>query len=196
LQAVGFSNVTGIDLSEDAIQRCHAGGLVKTAVMDATNPQYADRSFDLLIASDVLEHISDEGSALRNWLRILKPGGQLLVCVPAFTFLWSHHDTVNHHQRRYTSKRLRSALERAGFSVDRASYWNLSLFLPVAGVRLAQRAVSPEARGAGQLHASSPLVNSILYALLRAENHLLFSSLPFPFGVSVFAIARRPASIA
>ena len=77
------------------------------------------------MASDVLEHIADEAADLRNRLRMLKPSGRLLVCVPAFTFLWSHHDAVNHHLRRYTSKALRAAFDRAGFVIDRASYWEL-----------------------------------------------------------------------
>jgi SAM-dependent methyltransferase len=161
--------------------------------MDATNPQYADQSFDLLIASDVLEHIGDEGPALRNWLRILKSGGHLIVCVPAFTFLWSHHDTVNHHQRRYTRKTLRCALDRAGFAVRRTGYWNFSLFFPVAAVRIVQRALGPSDNPtAGQLHASSPPVNSVLYALLRTENRFLLNFCSFPFGISVFAITSRP----
>jgi SAM-dependent methyltransferase len=192
LHGAGFSNVTGIDLSEDAIHRCHAGGLTNTAVMDATNPRYPDQSFDLLIASDVLEHIADEATALRNWLGILKPGGRLLVCVPAFMLLWSDHDTVNHHQRRYTSTALKAALDRAGFVVDRASYWNFSLFFPVAAVRLVQRAVvRSEGQKRGQLRPTASLVNAALYTLLRAENHLLLNSYPFPLGLSTFAIASR-----
>lgn len=195
LHAAGYTNVTGIDLSEDAIRRCHSVGLANTEVMDATNPRYADQSFDLLIASDVLEHIADEVTALRNWLRILKPGGRLLVCVPAFMFLWSDHDAVNHHQRRYTIKALRAALNRVGFVVDRASYWNFSLFFPVAALRLVQRAVArSEGQKRGQLRPTATLANAALYALLRAENHLLLNSCPFPLGLSTFAIASRESS--
>jgi len=195
LYAAGFSNVTGIDLSEDAIQRCHAAGLANTVVMDATDPQYKEQSFDVLIASDVLEHICDEGAALRNWLRILKPGGHLLVCVPAFMFLWSDHDAVNQHQRRYTSKALNGALAQAGFVVHRANYWNFSLFFPVAAVRVLRRMVARSSgQKAGQLHASPQLVNTLLYSLLRAENHMLLQSFRFPFGVSAFAVASRPHS--
>jgi SAM-dependent methyltransferase len=193
LHASGFTHVTGIDLSESAIHRCHEAGLTNTAVMDATNPQYADESFDLLIASDVLEHITDEGTALRSWLRILKPGGRLLVCVPAFMFLWSEHDTVNHHQRRYTSTTLKEALKRGGFMVDRLSYWNFSLFFPLAALRLVQRTVaSSEVYPGGNLRPSAPLTNAILFALLKAENYLLLNSCRFPFGGSTFAIASRP----
>jgi SAM-dependent methyltransferase len=195
LHGAGYTNITGIDLSEDAIRRCHAGGLTNTAVMDATNPRYADDSFDFLIASDVLEHIADEEAALRNWLRLLKPGGRLLVCVPAFMFLWSDHDAVNHHLRRYTSKSLRAALNRAGFAIDRAGYWNFSLFFPVAAVRLLQRALArSDGQKRGQLRPSASLVNAGLYTLLRVENQLVLNSCPFPFGVSTFAIASRRRS--
>jgi SAM-dependent methyltransferase len=195
LHAAGYTNVTGIDLSEDAFRRCHSVGLANTEVMDATNPRHADQSFDLLIASDVLEHIADEATALRNWLRMLKPGGRLLVCVPAFMFLWSDHDAVNHHLRRYTRKTLRATLNRAGFAIDRAGYWNFSLFFPVAAVRLIHRAVArSDDQKRGQLRPAAALVNAALYTLLRAENHLLLSSCPFPLGVSTFAIASRQSS--
>jgi len=188
----GYTNVTGLDLSEEAVRRCHAVGLSNTAVMDATRPQYADQSFDLLIASDVLEHIADETTALANWLRILRPGGRLLVCVPAFMFLWSDHDVVNYHRRRYTRNMLGAALNTAGFVLDRASYWNFSLFLPVTTVRLMQRAlVRPKSQKSGQLRPVASLVNAALYTLLRVENHLLANFCPFPFGLSSFAIARR-----
>ena len=192
LHSAGYAKVTGLDLSEEAVRRCHAVGLSNTAVMDATHPQYADQSFDLLIASDVLEHIADETTALRNWLRILRPGGRLLVCVPAFMFLWSDHDAVNYHRRRYTRKMLEVALNKAGFAIDRAGYWNFSLFFPVTTVRLLQRAVArPKSQKRGQLRPATALVNAALYTLLKFENHLLSNSCPFPCGLSSFAIARR-----
>lgn len=196
LHAAGYTNVTGIDLSEDAIRRCHSVGLANTEVMDATNPRYADQSFDLLIASDVLEHIADEATALRNWLRMLKPGGRLLVCVPAFMFLWSDHDAVNHHLRRYTRKKLRAALDRAGFVIQRAGYWNFSLFFPASALRLIHRAAArSERQKRGQLRPTLSLVNAALYTLLRVENRLLLNSCQFPVGVSTFAIASRESSL-
>jgi 2-polyprenyl-3-methyl-5-hydroxy-6-metoxy-1,4-benzoquinol methylase len=192
LQQSGYMNVSGLDLSEEAVRRCHAVGLSKATVMDATHPQYADQSFDLLIASDILEHLDDESTALRHWLRMLKPGGQLIVCVPAFGFLWSEHDAVNYHRRRYTRKMLRTALARVGFAIDRASYWNFSLFLPVAAYRVIQRVVAlPESRMNGHLRPGRPFVNTALYALLKVENHVLASFCLCPFGLSSFAIARR-----
>jgi 2-polyprenyl-3-methyl-5-hydroxy-6-metoxy-1,4-benzoquinol methylase len=192
LHRKGYKNVTGLDLSEAAVRRCHAVGLSNTAVMDATHPQYANQSFDLLIASDVLEHIADEATALGNWLRILRPGGRLLVCVPAFMFLWSDHDVVNHHRRRYTRKMLRAALNTAGFAIDRAGYWNFSPFLPATTMRFIQRArLRPKPQKSGQLRPTASLVNTALYTLLKLENHLLASFCRFPCGLSSFAIARR-----
>jgi SAM-dependent methyltransferase len=160
--------------------------------MDASRPQYRDQSFDLLIASDVLEHIADETTALENWLRILRPGGRLLVCVPAFMFLWSDHDVVNHHRRRYTRKTLRAALNTAGFAIDRAGYWNFSIFLPATTVRLIERVrVRPKLSNSDQLRPCASLVNVALYTLLRVENYLLANFCQFPCGLSSFAVARR-----
>jgi SAM-dependent methyltransferase len=192
LQGAGYAHVTGIDVSEEAIRGCHAAGLSRTAVMDGTMPGFRDGSFDLVIASDVLEHIADEATALRSWARILRPGGRLVLFVPAFMFLWSSHDEVNHHRRRYTRAVLSARLGRAGFVVDRTGYWNVGLFLPVAGLRLIQRTWRrPALRTAGQLRPTGALTNAALFALLRLENRLLPSACPLPVGVSLFAIASR-----
>lgn len=190
LKGQGFRRLQGIDIDERAIEICRQKGIADVHVGNAESTWFKDQQFDMIIASDILEHIKDEDKALREWNRILKKDGELLIFVPAFQFLWSRHDEVNHHYRRYSKSGLIGTLERNGFKVKRVSYWNFSLFLPVALVRLSQRFL-PSRRGSGdQLHEVNRFVNKTLESILRFENMFL-TGMSFPFGVSLFAIAGK-----
>ena len=191
----GYKTVRGIDISADAINRCRAAGL-DAQVMDAQKLTFPDESFDLLTASDVLEHLPDEAAALREWRRILKPGGVLIVFVPAFMFLWTEHDVVNNHCRRYTRATLVRPLAAAGFHIERSSYWNTALFPAVAIVRVLKRCfgqqkVADAANVTGDMFALPAPLNRALLGLLQVENRFLKWGVNWPFGVSVMAVAKK-----
>lgn len=189
----GFPRVTGIDSSPAAIARCREQGLGGALLMDAARPDFAPGSFDVVVASDVLEHLDDPVGAARAWWRILAPGGWLIAFVPAFPFLWSAHDEANEHRRRYTRAGLLADLASAGFTAERSSYWNCLLFAPAALARLAGR-LGPRADAGGLPPAPPPgPVNRALAGVLRAENRLLSLGARWPFGLSVLALARKPA---
>ena len=106
LQQMGFKNVCGVDISPESIRLCRQIGIESVSLADAANLNFCANSFDVIVASDILEHIEKDDEALKNWQRILKPNGKLLVFVPALKVLWSHHDVLNHHCRRYQKKTL------------------------------------------------------------------------------------------
>ncbi|UOQ98181.1 class I SAM-dependent methyltransferase [Hymenobacter sp. 5317J-9] len=198
LRAAGYLDVTGIDVSAPAIELAHARGVANASLMDGAALEFTDGRFDVVVASDVLEHIEDEARALREWTRVLKPGGQLLVFVPAHAYLWSEHDVVNHHYRRYSRQDLVGALQRAGLRTRRSSFWNAAMYFPTAALRLGRRLVSgpvspiKKAGSTGDLRHFSGPANSLLLWWVKAENRLLrFFNLPL--GVSVFALAQKPA---
>ena len=199
LRAAGYADVTGIDVSPPAIELARARGVPNVALMDGAALEFADARFDLVIASDVLEHIEDEARALREWARVLRPGGRLLVFVPAHAYLWSAHDVVNHHFRRYSRRGLAGALAGAGLRVRRSSFWNAALYFPTAALRLGKRLVQgPAAPGprpgdTGDLHHFPGPANRLLLAWVKAENRVL-RRLDLPLGVSVFALAEKPAA--
>ncbi|MEO8762192.1 MAG: class I SAM-dependent methyltransferase [Bacteroidia bacterium] len=193
LKKEGFENISGADFSEEAVAKCKQRGL-QAYEMDAHNLQFEPNSFDMLVASDSLEHLEFDEKALKNWFTILKPGGKLLVFVPAYLFLWSEHDTVNHHYRRYTKTELTHKLEQAGFTVKRSGYWNFMMFFPTAVFRILQQVknkISPTKKPKNQLESFNPVVNKILITWLKVEN-AIFKTMPFPCGVSVFAEVTKP----
>jgi len=193
LHDCGYTRLTGIDISADAIRLCQQRQLGDVRVMDAQRPDFPPASFAMITASDVLEHLADAPGALRAWHALLRPGGTLVVFVPAFMFLWSEHDVVNQHFHRYTAHELVGLLKKSGFVIQRKGYWNFALFLPVALVRLAKKFLPsrPDSAPAGDIKPTPRFINRLLTFLLREENSLILLGLNFPWGVSAMVVAKK-----
>ena len=110
----GLGEAEGVDFSADAVEFCRRRGIerVQQAVLEQL--PFDDGRFDVVIATDVIEHLDDDRRALAELRRVTAPGGRLVVTVPAYTWLWSRHDESMHHRRRYTAGRLSAADERRG----------------------------------------------------------------------------------
>lgn len=191
LEALGFKteNLYGIDISDSAIINCKANGIQNSFVMDAQDITLIE-TFDIIIASDCLEHLEDDKKALKNWKSLLKIGGTMYVFVPAFMSLWSYHDTINMHYKRYTNEELKSKLLAENLAIVKASYWNFLLFLPVYTFRKLSSILNKNKKGEGDISIGNSFVNSSLLHLIILENKLL-KAIDFPFGVSTFCIAKR-----
>lgn len=144
-------------------------------------------SFDLIVLLDVLEHVEDDRASLLNLARVLKPGGHLVMTVPAFPFLWSGHDDAHQHRRRYRRRGLVDKLTAAGLRPRCVTYYNSLLFPLIAAMRLLKRAGQP----GDDLWMPSRIVNSVLGAVLGVER-IAVGRLPLPAGVSLIACARKP----
>jgi SAM-dependent methyltransferase len=158
---------------------------------------FADASFDVVGAFDVIEHCEPEADALRELLRVLEPGGRLLASVPAYQWAWTDHDVANGHYRRYTRERAVAALESAGFEVRRATYGFTGVF-PAFAVERAVRAVRHRfSRGRSgpadvvDVPQVGPTLERILLALCRWDARML-AHRDLPFGSSVFLAAVKP----
>lgn len=198
LGAIGLA--FGLDSAPEAIAFARSRGVERLAQGSITAPPFANGAFDCVLALDVIEHVDDDIGILSSLFKILRPGGHLIVTVPAFDALWSEHDEINHHKRRYRAPQLKALIENAGFQTDRVTYCNTALYLPVLVTRKAKnlaRALNLR-RGGNADHALKSdlgdypsLVNDGLYKLMRGETRLM-EHVNLPFGVSILAVATRP----
>jgi SAM-dependent methyltransferase len=144
-------------------------------------------SFDLIASFDVIEHIEDDLAALKTLRAHMTPQSRLFITVPAYQWMWSAHDTHNHHFRRYTKAQLKALLSQAGFSIERSSYFNCLLFPLIASVRLLQNRLKAP-RMAEEIVPHS-FVNKIFETIFSLEKYVLKIT-NLPFGVSIFAIVK------
>lgn len=182
-----FGTVEAIEI--DPAARAIAGERLGRPVGDAPLPALpgVERgAYDLVAVLDVVEHIEDDVAALAAMKSLLRPGGKILIAVPAHQWMWSAHDTVNHHHRRYSPKTLTSAIRAAGLKPDRLGWMNSLLFPLAVAARLAGKLTgrddsddSPPAR---------PL-NAVFEAIFRLERHLV-GRLPLTPGLSIVTLAR------
>lgn len=126
---------------------------------------------DLVLMLDVLEHVQDDVALLQHWMRGLEPGTQIVISVPAFNWLWSPHDEVLGHYRRYTRRGLIKVLQSAGLKVEACSYFFGAVLPLVALVRLLSR--KQKDRSSSDLRQHSSLVNSILARIGKIEARCL-----------------------
>jgi len=187
LRARGFSKIYGIDISKSAIQACRRLKL-NASLQSAEKTNFADDFFGAVIASDVLEHTSSDIRTMGEWHRILKPGGRLLLFVPAFMHLWSASDDINHHRKRYRLPELAKLAKRHGFIVKETSYWNFTLYMPHFFATKVKNLLNVQTPS---LHAVNPFFNSLLYGLFSLENACIALGIKFPFGVSCFALLEK-----
>jgi SAM-dependent methyltransferase len=148
---------------------------------------FADASFDLVTCLDVVEHTPDDRRTLRELRRVTRPHGTLVVTVPAYQALWSAHDVVNGHYRRYRVPELRAAAQEAGWHHLRDSYFNALLLAPAAVVRLTRRRAGPDA-GRSELGLTPEWLNGLLEWPLRVEAAMLRGGARLPFGLSLLAV--------
>lgn len=190
-----FGTVSGCDRSPRALALARARGVTAFAA-DLASAELGEDQYDLITAIDVLYHraVSDEAAVLKKFYRALRPGGVLIVHLPAFELLRGDHDLAVHTRRRHTSGTLKPLLAAAGFSLERLGYRLGWLFLPLLALRAGQRLRrhrSPAVAIRSDVATVAPRRNRLLLALCRAERYLS-GDRPLPWGTSLLAVARKP----
>jgi SAM-dependent methyltransferase len=187
-----FGDAIGLDPAPEAAQYCRLRS-VPMIVGSGMELPFADASFDAVLALDVIEHVPDDVALLCEARRVLRPGGVLVVTVPALPWLWSAHDDVNHHYRRYTLSTLRGSLRAGGFRPRQISYYN-AILLPLA---IARKFINR--LGHSDEHHLEDLpapVNAMLRGVLGLEGRLIRRR-NLALGASLIAAAHpvvRPAA--
>ena len=182
----GFGHVEGLELDDEAreLSERRLGRKVLSSPLPELR-DVADRHYDLIGAFDVIEHIDDDGAAISSIATKLKPGGKFVMTVPAHQWMWTAHDVVNHHKRRYSKSTLRQLVQGSPLKLERIGYFN-SLLFPLA---IAERATS-KLRGKSDADVKLPsaVLNAALEKVFAAERYLV-GRLPLPPGLSLFAVA-------
>jgi len=180
----------GVDFSEEAVAFCHRRGLdgVRRAALEEL--PFPDDRFDLIIATDVIEHLDDDGRALAELRRVAAPGARLVITVPAYRWLWSQHDESHHHKRRYTLRRLRAPVKATGWHPVVSSYYYTALLPAVAAVRAIGKLRS-SSNGRSDLAMTPPGLNRVLELPVRGEAALVERGVRLPFGVSLGMVAEN-----
>jgi SAM-dependent methyltransferase len=183
--------VTGIELSETSVALARERAVGEVIAGSVLEMPFADHSFELAVSLDVVEHLEDDLGALRELRRTVAPGGALLVTVPAYQWLWSGHDEINHHHRRYTRRTLQQVAERAGWHQVRTTYFN-SLLLPAAIVLRVLDRVNRAKTTETSLDLWIPPapLNWLLERPLALEAALISRSGRIPAGLSLLAVFR------
>lgn len=182
-----YGDAEGVDVSEDALAFCRERGIEKVKLGAGEELPYEDGTFDLVTAFDVVEHMDDDLAGLKEFRRVLRPGGRVLLFVPTFMFLWGLQDEVSNHRRRYRLPELKRVLEQAGFEIERSSYANITFFLPILMVRKFMRLTGIRTDTENSINISA--LNGVFGWLFSLESKVLrFMNLPF--GVSGLCVAR------
>jgi SAM-dependent methyltransferase len=186
-----YGPVTGLEIADASITWARNRGIGEIVKGSITEAPFPDDRFDFAVCLDVLEHIDEELAALRELRRILRPGGRLLVTVPAYQSLWSEHDVINHHKRRYTRASLASVATAAGWVTAWTTYFNGTL-LPAAAMHrrlsMLRRSVDEPV---SDLELTPRRLNGLLALPLTAEAWAIGHGWRLPAGLSLMAVLRK-----
>lgn len=183
-----FGAVTALEPDDES--RAYASERLGLAVDTGLLPDglpYAPESFDLVCAFDVVEHVDDDAASVRALARLVKPGGAILTTVPAYQWMWSHHDVLHHHKRRYRLPAYRALFEAAGLTIETATYFNTLLFPLAAVQRTAKRLLGDKSADDAMPPAA---LNKALASVFSLETPLATGP-GLPFGLSIAVIARK-----
>ncbi|MFN7971472.1 MAG: class I SAM-dependent methyltransferase [Acidobacteriota bacterium] len=189
-----FGKAFGVDFSPDALAFCRRRGkpyLLRTR-LEALGVR--DASFDVITILDVLEHIDDDAKVLASLLRALKPGGRLIVTVPAYPFLWSEHDEALHHKRRYRVRELAERVTSAGFVIRRMSGLVTSFLPLIVFFRMVQKLFPHKGGPKTSFLVLPKIANDVLKGILMTEVEIS-TRVGFPAGVTLYLVAEKPATV-
>jgi ubiquinone/menaquinone biosynthesis C-methylase UbiE len=188
-----FGQAVGMEMSQEAIRFLKRRSLKHVVRSDAEQAlPFKNNSFSLITCLDVLEHLDRDQSLLNEMLRVCQEGGHVLVTVPAFNLLWSPHDVVLHHRRRYTRTGLLGQVRTLDCQVIKASYYNFMLSLPILAVRKLKALFSEKGKSQSDFFINLPEVLNRSLSILYKLEILGLRLFHYPYGVSLLLVLRKP----
>jgi len=189
-----YGPVTGLEIADASVHWARNRGIgevIQGSIMEAPFP---DGRFDFAVCLDVLEHIDDELHALRELRRVMRADATLLVTVPAYQSLWSEHDVINHHMRRYTRATLAAVAAEAGWATEWTTYFNGCLLPAAAAHRRLSRLRRSVDEPVSDLELTPVRLNALLQAPLNLEAWAIGRGWRIPAGLSLMAVLRKGAA--
>ncbi len=190
-----FGWICATDRSVDAMRFAQQKNVTRTAVCDATALPFADGSMDLILAFDIIEHVEDDRGMVEELARVLKPGGAAAIHVPAWPSMWSRHDEVLEHKRRYTRRGLRALLEASTLDIEYLGWASAAILPPAFALRSVRRSDDSggpnDNAGSADIFSLPEPLNTIARGVYRVEAEIAATT-GLPFGMSLAAIARKP----
>jgi len=188
-----FGVVVSIEPDKETVSFARKNLKVDCRVGDLPNnlPEFTNQ-FELITLFDVLEHVEEEHESLQTIHGLLSDDGNLVLTVPAYQWLWSDHDVALHHKRRYTTKRLRTALEKAGFEIQTMTYYTTLLFPIAAVVRLLNK-IKPKPydhQPEYKVKVPNPIINFLFGCVMKFEK-ILLKFMNMPFGLSIICVCKK-----
>lgn len=185
--------VSGLDISETAAAVARSRGHADIRVGRVEELPWDDDTFDLIVSLDVIEHTPDDRVTLGELRRVTRPGGFALITVPAYQMLFSAHDVVNHHYRRYARTTLDTAASDAGWKTQFTTYFNSILLPPAAIVRLVQRRSREQPKARSDFEMTPAWMSGLLELPMRGEAAWVQSGRRLPAGLSLLALLAKPS---
>jgi SAM-dependent methyltransferase len=191
-----FGEVTSLEYDEFCCKFLKEKTGIEAVNASLTDLPFEDDSYDIICAFDVIEHIEEDSKAIEEIYRVLRPKGKYFLTVPAFQSLWSNHDVINHHFRRYRKNQINKLIVNKKLKIDDSTYFNFWLFIPISIVRfilnnISRKKDSDSTGSDNEIMQSSKIVNEILYRIFYSEKFLLKLNIKFPFGVSILTIGSK-----
>ena len=190
LQNLGATTIVGTDLSMVALRHARRRSPAPPVLSCLADPlPFSDSCADVLICTEVIEHLDDDVGAMREFARVLKPYEPCFITTSSYMFLWSEHDVRAAHRRRYRLGELRSAVEGAGFVVDRLCYY-YSFLVPLAILSRKTPLGRFSSETDEETSSMHPLLDKTFYAMAWVETWLAMHKVPIPFGLSILCVAH------
>lgn len=186
-----YGQVTGIDIHPLALGYCRKRGLTRIARASALSLPFASAQFDVVTSFDVLyeKAVENDLAALKEFARVLLPGGRVFLRLPAYDWLRGRHDEMAHTRKRYTTKQVARLLAESGLVIEHISFANMFLF-PIAVLKRLGEKLFPTGGGQSDLNLNAGIFNTLFEKILTSEATLIAGT-SLPFGLSVIAVGRK-----